>query len=82
MTDFNRYDYSVLDVCQQIKGEVCGSHGGLQLDQIKDRYLWLKHRLATWEPSGERFSHYDRVVKELAVTAVTIAEREWPEWKR
>jgi hypothetical protein len=82
MTDFNRYEFTILDVCQQIKGEVCGSHGGLQLDQIQHRYQWLKRRLSTWDDGIAPFSYYDRVVKELAATAVTIAERRWPEWKQ
>jgi hypothetical protein len=78
-SDFNRYQYEILDVCADIKRRAALKDEGT--DAAKHRYLWLKHRLATWEPSGERFSHYDRVVKELAVTAVTIAEQEWPEWR-
>lgn len=75
MSDFERYEHSVLEVSQELVGFISGTFGGLSQSQMYARAAWLDWRIADaqWRPSrfgvGEEHE-YDAIVRDLARAAL------------
>lgn len=71
MSEFERYEHSVLDVSSQLVGFISGTFGGLSQDQMYTRAAWLDWRIADaqWRPSrfgtGEEHE-YEAIVRETS----------------
>jgi hypothetical protein len=78
MNEFHRHEFSVLDVCQQIKGDACGSHEPASRDDIRRKVEWLRWRIFdAWDPpSLARFDEYDNAVRDIAILALAAWEAE------
>jgi DNA-binding transcriptional regulator/RsmH inhibitor MraZ len=75
MRDYSR---SVLDVVQDLHGEISGSGAGniyLEGKTVEGEAAWLKEQLVNWTPSIDCFSQYDDAIK--AVVLAVLAEVEW-----
>lgn len=79
MSVFNLYDYSVLEVCVDIKSDLCGS--GDPLPNYEEMVAWLRWRVANWQPSSiTSFQFYDNVVRALAFETLHLTEQ--PSWRK
>lgn len=77
MTDRNRYEYSLLELCGRIHGSVTGSGDGIPREEAWRIFDWLKWRVgAGWEatcwPGAIAF---DVAVRSLALAAVAELAR-------
>ena len=70
----DQYKYSVLDVCQDIHGDYCGSGDGIQTDLLKSYVEWLERRLVYDEGWDKHRCSYDACVYALATQALAEAK--------
>lgn len=71
-----RYEFSVLEVAQDLAGSVTGTFGGRSRDEMDRRAQWLKRRLAEWTPSIGVAESFDDAVRNLAKAALALYESE------
>lgn len=76
----NRYQYSILKVCEDLTSTSRGSAEGLHTDEeFQAQADWLRSRLDNWEESlFLRCRAYDNAVHTLACTALN----EWNDYRR
>lgn len=66
----DRYRYNILNVCDALHGEVCGTGAGSHTrDELIDMDRWLRQRFAEWTSPT---SLYDDAVRVLV--GVTLTE--------
>ena len=76
MNAMERYEFSVLEVAQDLAGSVTGTFGGRSRDEMDRRAQWLKCRLAEWTPSIGVAESFDDAVRNLAKAALALYESE------
>ena len=71
---FQKYQYQVLGVCQNIAAHLSGSGDPFGDASLRDLVAWLEWRVNhNWDPPHNRyFSNYDFCVKQLALEAVAL----------
>lgn len=70
---FERYQYQVLDVAQEIHMHVTGSSDCVHPDEIKRLVDFLRMRLDTWTAPVIHWREFDNTVKALLEAAI----QEW-----
>jgi len=68
-TNFNRYEYKLLSVCQLLHEYHTGI-GDADLDELKAYVDWLEYRLNDWRQSSDSSEQFDYLVRELAELAL------------
>lgn len=72
MSNFHRYEQSVIRVCEVLHGHTVGTGDTLHPEAVDDLRKWLAWRISddAWLPGARASALYDHAVRELAAACL------------